>query len=85
MESQKKLSSHRSIICHQTCNWTILITNHALEEAEVLSSRLFILSEGIMPFTGTSTELREQFKCGYELRVELNSDSIQNVLDFFHF
>ena len=61
---------------------TLLITSHALEEAEVVSSRLFILSEGIMPFTGTSTELREQFKCGYELRVDLNSDSIQNVLDF---
>ena len=34
------------------------------------SSRLFILSNGSIKFTGTSTELREEFKCGYELRVE---------------
>ena len=52
-------------------NTTSLITSHALEEAETVSSRLFILLERIIRFIGTSTELREQFKCDYELRVEL--------------
>ncbi|KAK8865300.1 hypothetical protein M9Y10_010840 [Tritrichomonas musculus] len=61
---------------------TSLITSHALEEAEAVSSRLFILSEGVMRFTGTSTELREQFKCGYELRVETSNESIHHVLEF---
>ena len=63
-------------------NTTSFITSHALEEAEVVSSRLFILSEGILRFIGTSTELREQFKCGYELRVETDNNNAQLVLDF---
>ncbi|KAK8836529.1 hypothetical protein M9Y10_037789 [Tritrichomonas musculus] len=63
-------------------NTTSLITSHALEEAEAVSSRLFILSEGILRFIGTSTELREQFKCGYELRVETSNNDVQSVLDF---
>lgn len=61
---------------------TSLITSHALEEAEAVSSRLFILSEGTIRFIGTSTELREQFKCGYELRVEASDENINKVLYF---
>ena len=63
-------------------NTTSLITSHALEEAETVSSRLFILSEGSIRFIGTSTDLREQFKCGYELRVETNTENVEHVLDF---
>jgi ABC-type multidrug transport system ATPase subunit len=48
---------------------TSLITSHALEEAEAVSSRLFIVSQGKLPFCGTSTELRNRFKCGYLLRI----------------
>ncbi|KAK8893015.1 hypothetical protein M9Y10_030272 [Tritrichomonas musculus] len=63
-------------------NTTSFITSHALEEAEVVSSRLFILSDGILRFIGTSTELREQFKCGYDLRVETLNNNVTLVLDF---
>ena len=35
-----------------------------------------------MRFIGTSTELREQFQCGYELRVETKNNNAQYVLDF---
>jgi ABC-type multidrug transport system ATPase subunit len=49
---------------------TTLVTSHALEEAEAVSSRLFIVAGGRLPFSGTSTELREQFNCGYVLRIE---------------
>ncbi|KAK8898165.1 hypothetical protein M9Y10_000436 [Tritrichomonas musculus] len=62
-------------------NTTSFVTSHALEEAETVSSRLFILSEGVIRFIGTSTELREKFKCGYELRVE-TSQNMETVLDF---
>jgi ABC-type multidrug transport system ATPase subunit len=48
---------------------TSLITSHALEEAEAVSSRLFIVSRGKVPFCGTSTELRNKYKCGYLLRI----------------
>ena len=43
---------------------------------------MFILSNGDIKFTGTSTELREEFKCGYELRVETSNESIHHVLEF---
>ena len=51
---------------HSTC----LVTTHALEEAETVSSRLFILSNGKIPFAATSTELRKAFQCGYVLRLD---------------
>lgn len=63
-------------------NSTCLITSHALEEAEAVSSRLFIVSEGKLPYSGTSTELRQRFKCGYMLRVERSDGKVGPVLDF---
>jgi ABC-type multidrug transport system ATPase subunit len=60
---------------------TSIITSHALEEAEAVSSRLFILSRGTMPFAGTSTELREKHKCGYLLRVEREDGKVGPVLE----
>ena len=60
---------------------TCLITSHALEEAEAVSSRLFIVSKGKVPFQGTSTELRKEFKCGYILRVEREDGTVGPVLD----
>lgn len=51
---------------------TTIVTSHALEEAEAVSSRLFVVSNGQIPFRGTSTELRNQFKCGYNLRIDGN-------------
>jgi ABC-type multidrug transport system ATPase subunit len=49
---------------------TTLVTSHALEEAEAVSSRLFVVAGGRLPFAGTSTEMRNQFNCGYVLRIE---------------
>jgi ABC-type multidrug transport system ATPase subunit len=60
-------------------NATAIITTHALEEAETVSSRLFILSNGTIPHAGTSTELRHEFNCGYILRLD-NGDR-NRVLD----
>jgi ABC-type multidrug transport system ATPase subunit len=61
---------------------TSLITSHALEEAEAVSSRLFIVSQGHVPFCGTSTELRNKYQCGYLLRLQGNENSAQQVLEF---
>ena len=60
---------------------TSIITSHALEEAEAVSSRLFIVAGGKIPFCGTSTELRNQFKCGYLLRVERDDGTAGPVLE----
>jgi ABC-type multidrug transport system ATPase subunit len=60
---------------------TSLITSHALEEAEAVSSRLFIVSRGKVPFCGTSTELRNKYQCGYLLRVQGGAESVKQVLE----
>jgi len=62
-------------------NTTSIITSHALEEAEAVSSRLFIASGGKLPFLGTSTEFRNQYKCGYLLRIERPDGQVGPVLD----
>jgi ABC-type multidrug transport system ATPase subunit len=54
---------------------TTIVTSHALEEAEAVSSRLFVVAGGRVPFAGTSTEMRNQFNCGYILRVEGNVEA----------
>lgn len=59
---------------------TSIITSHELEEAETLSSRLFIVTYGKISFNGTSTELRKQNKCGYVLRIDSQSGNAQSVL-----
>ncbi|KAK8889706.1 hypothetical protein M9Y10_034459 [Tritrichomonas musculus] len=60
---------------------TSLVTSHALEDAEAVSSRLFIVSNQDIPFCGTSTELREKYKCGYLLRVDRDDGTVGPVLD----
>ncbi|OHT08819.1 ABC transporter family protein [Tritrichomonas foetus] len=60
---------------------TSIITSHALEEAEAVSSRLFIVAGGKIPFCGTSTELRNKFKCGYLLRVDREDGTAGPVLE----
>jgi ABC-type multidrug transport system ATPase subunit len=60
---------------------TSLITSHALEEAEAVSSRLFIVSKGKVPFCGTSTELRNKFKCGYLLRIVRDDGTVGGVFE----
>lgn len=62
-------------------NTTSLVTSHALEDAEAVSSRLFIVSNKDIPFCGTSTELREKYKCGYLLRVDRDDGTVGPVLD----
>ncbi|KAK8884867.1 hypothetical protein M9Y10_043988 [Tritrichomonas musculus] len=60
---------------------TCVVTSHALEEAEAVSSRLFIVAGGRLRFSGTSTQLRSQFKCGYLLRIEREDGTVGKALD----
>jgi len=46
---------------------TSLISSHALEEAEAVCSRIFVLKSGQFMFYGTPGELRDQTNCGYLL------------------
>ena len=60
---------------------TCIITTHALEEAEAVSSRMFVISRGKIPFAGTSTELRNQFKCGYVLKIDCEPEAMSQILE----
>lgn len=66
----------------QLRNTTTIITSHALEEAEAVSSRLFVVAGGTLPFAGTSTEFRKTFKCGYLLRVEAVGENDGPITQF---
>ena len=61
---------------------TCIITTHALEEAEAVSSRMFVVSRGKLPFIGTSSELREEFKCGYLLKLDCEPEAMDGILKF---
>ena len=61
-------------------NSTCIITTHALEEAEAVSSRMFVISRGKIPFAGTSTELREEFKCGYVMKIDCAPEAMEGIL-----
>lgn len=58
-------------------NITSLVSSHALEEAEAVSSRLFVMRSGELIFDGTSSELRRKYHCGYRLTPFFN----ENVTD----
>jgi ABC-type multidrug transport system ATPase subunit len=63
-------------------NTTTIVSSHALEEAEAVSSRLFIISAGEIAFCGTSTELREQNKCGYVMRINTVNNDLEPFMEF---
>jgi ABC-type multidrug transport system ATPase subunit len=63
-------------------NTTSIISSHALEEAEAVSNRLFIIADGKIQFCGTSTELREQNKCGYVMRINTTDNNVEPFISF---
>jgi ABC-type multidrug transport system ATPase subunit len=48
-------------------NCTILITSHALEEFEQISTKIVVMKVGGVAFSGSANDLRFQYKCGYLL------------------
>lgn len=46
---------------------TVIVSTHSLEEAESVSSRIFVMKYGDIVFKGTSSELRRAYNCGYRI------------------
>lgn len=59
---------------------TSIVVSHELEEAEFVSSRLLIMNNGKISFCGTSTELKKEYKCKYELRVNIENGNVDPIL-----
>jgi len=58
-------------------NKIIIITTHSLDEAEFLADRIGIMSEGQLICTGTSSYLKNQFSCGFNINFIVDA----NLLD----
>lgn len=67
---------------------TFIVVSHEIEEAEYAASRLLIMTDGEISFYGTSTQLKQQYKCGYELRLNVDNENYQPILklakEFIH-
>lgn len=60
---------------------TSIVTTHGLEEAEAASTRIFLINNGKIPFTGNSAELREKFQCGYMIKFDNGPSAAQSALE----
>lgn len=63
-------------------NTSSIISCHSLEEAESISSRIFVMRSGGLVFSGTPSELRRRFKCGYRVSAIGSNPNIESLLRF---
>jgi ABC-type multidrug transport system ATPase subunit len=61
-------------------NMTSFINVHSIDEAESMTSRILVMSQGRVKFVGTPAEMREEFKCGYEVTILDESASMEDIL-----
>mgnify|MGYP001975317863 FL=1 len=54
---------------------SIILTTHALEEAEALCDRVGIMAKGLMRTLGTPAELRVRFDQGYKFVISCQRDA----------
>jgi ATP-binding cassette subfamily A (ABC1) protein 3 len=59
-------------------NKIIILTTHSLDEAEFLGDRIGIMSEGKLICEGTSSFLKNQYSCGFNLNLLLDENRINN-------
>lgn len=61
-------------------NRSIILTTHAMEEAEYLSDRIGIIKAGQFKCIGTSIELKQFYGAGYLLTFVVNSNNIEEAI-----
>lgn len=59
---------------------SVILTTHAMEEAEFLSNRIGVIKEGVFKTIGTSLELKEKYGSGYLLTFVVGSNDIDIAL-----
>ena len=67
---------------------TILITSHHLEEANLLSDQIVIISKGEVCFRGTTLQMKRDFDSGYQLKILKNIEmqterQIKELIELF--
>jgi ATP-binding cassette subfamily A (ABC1) protein 3 len=61
----------------KTVDRSIMLTTHILEEAEILSDRIGILSRGQLVKVGTSAELKSGMGRGYKITILMNNKDME--------
>ena len=67
---------------------TILFTTHHMDEADLLSDRIFVISRGVLVCAGSSSFLKKQFGSGYRLVLvkrihDISVPSVDNLGNIF--
>ncbi|CAL6087087.1 ABC_transporter family protein [Hexamita inflata] len=57
----------------------VLLTTHAMEEAECLSTRIAIMAEGKIRCIGTASSLQKKFGSGYQLTICVDKEKIMKA------
>ncbi|KAL0490582.1 ABC transporter A family member [Acrasis kona] len=70
------------IISKAKVNRCIILTTHSLEEADILSDRIAIMSNGSLKCIGTSMHLKNKFGSGYRLAINYSPPDQQKVDQF---
>eukprot|EP00340_Litonotus_pictus_P000459 CAMPEP_0170514168 /NCGR_PEP_ID=MMETSP0209-20121228/708_1 /TAXON_ID=665100 ORGANISM="Litonotus pictus, Strain P1" /NCGR_SAMPLE_ID=MMETSP0209 /ASSEMBLY_ACC=CAM_ASM_000301 /LENGTH=1106 /DNA_ID=CAMNT_0010798131 /DNA_START=1 /DNA_END=3321 /DNA_ORIENTATION=+ len=60
---------------------SVILTTHAMEEAEFLSDRIGVIKEGVFKTIGTSIELKETYGSGYLLTFVVDPHTIEESLE----
>jgi ABC-type multidrug transport system ATPase subunit len=59
---------------------TAFINVHSIDEAESMTSRILVMSQGRAKFLGTPAAMRDEFNCGYQVAILDASASIDEIL-----
>ena len=78
----KLISASRSIASRGGSHRSVVLTTHAMEEAEALSSRLCIMVAGRIRALGTVQQLKSQFGGSYSLELRVRDGCAAAVCQF---
>jgi ABC-type multidrug transport system ATPase subunit len=62
----------------------VLLTTHSMEEADVLSDRIAMLSKGTLRASGTALFLKNRFGLGYNAKLLCESDRLEELQSIIH-
>jgi len=72
-----------TIIDRMRSERSIILTTHAMDEAEALCSRIGIMAKGVMKCIGTQHDLRSRYGSTYELTFTLKDDESIDLESYF--
>jgi ABC-type multidrug transport system ATPase subunit len=59
---------------------TSFINVHSIDEAESMTNRILVMSQGRVKFLGSPAEMRDKFQCGYKIAF-LDQSSMDDILE----